>query len=46
MFWCLSPQVLDQLYFAGPKELYMFSIVTILTLDGFGRPSKTISVTP
>ena len=33
-------------YFAAPKELYKFSLVTILTLDGFGRPSKTISVTP
>ena len=29
-----------------PKELYKFSLVTMLTLDGFGRPSETISVTP
>ena len=46
VFWCLSLQVLDQWYFAGPKKLYKFSLVTILTLDGFGRPSETISVTP
>ena len=44
--WCLSPQVLDQYYFAAPKELNKFSLVTMLTLDGFGRPSETISVTP
>ena len=37
-----SPSV----YFAAPKELYKFSLVTMLTLDGFGRPSETISVTP
>ena len=41
---CLSPQVLDQKYFAAPKEVYKFSFVTMLTLDGFGRPSETISV--
>ena len=29
-----------------PKELYKFSLVTMLTLYGFGRPSETISVTP
>ena len=46
VLWCLSPHVLDQLYFAAPKELYKFSLVTMLTLDGFGRPSQTISVTP
>ena len=45
-FWCLSPQVLDQKYFAVPKELYKLSLVTLLTLDGFGRLSETISVTP
>ena len=44
--WCLSPQALDQKYFAAPKELYKFSLVTMLTLDGFGKPSGTISVTP
>ena len=38
--------VLDQYYFAAPKELNKFSLVTMLTLDGFGRPSETISVTP
>ena len=42
----VSPQVLDQHYFATPKELYKFSLVAMLTLDGFGRPSETISVTP
>ena len=42
----LNHQVLDQWYFAAPKELYKFSLVTMLTLDGFGRPSETISVTP
>ena len=46
VLWCLSPQVSDQLYFAAPKVLYKFSLVTMLTLDGFGRPSETISVTP
>ena len=46
VFWCLSPQVLEQKCFAAPKELYKFSLVTMLTLDGFGRPSETISVTP
>ena len=25
---------------------YKFSLVTMLTLDSFGRPSETISVTP
>ena len=29
-----------------PKELYKFSLVTMLTLDESGRPSETISVTP
>ena len=29
--------------FAAPKELYKFSLVIMLTLDGFGRPSETIS---
>ena len=47
--WNLSSplmlQVLDQNYFAAPKELYKFSLVTMLTLNGFGRPSETISVT-
>ena len=32
--------------FAAPKELNIFSLVTMLTLDGFGRQSETISVTP
>ena len=45
-FWCLGPQVLDQYYFAAPKEFYKFSLVTMVTLNGFGRPSETISVTP
>ena len=44
--WCLNHQVLDQKYFAAPKELNKFSLVTMLTLDGFGRQSETISVTP
>ena len=42
----LSPQVLDQKYFAVPKELCKFSLVTMLTLDAFGRPSESVSVTP
>ena len=46
VLWCLSPQVLDQQYFSALKELYKFSLVTMLTLDGFGRLSETISVTP
>ena len=46
VLWCLSHQVLDQKYFAAPKELNKFSLVTMLTLDGFGRQSETISVTP
>ena len=41
VLWCLSPQVLDQKNFAAPKELYKFSLVRMLTLDGFGRPSET-----
>ena len=28
-----------------PKNLIKFSLVTMLTLDGFGKKSKTISVT-
>ena len=35
ILWCLSTQVLDQKYFAAPKELLKFSLVTMLTLDGF-----------
>ena len=31
---------------AAPKGLYKFSLVKMLTLDVFGRPSETISVTP
>ena len=46
VLWCLSHQVLDQKCFAAPKELNKFSLVTMLTLDGFGRQSETISVTP
>ena len=42
----LSHQVLDQKYFAAPKKLNTFSLVTMLTLDGFSRQSETISVTP
>ena len=36
---------LRSLAFAAPKGLYKNSLVTMLTLDGFGRPSETISVT-
>ena len=43
---CLSHHVLDQKYCAAPKELNKFSLVTMLTLDGFGRQSESISVTP
>ena len=39
---CLSHQVLDKKYFAAPKELNKFSLVTMLTLEGFGRQSETI----
>ena len=46
VLWCLSHQVLDQKHFAAPKYLYKFSLVTMLTLDGFGRQSETVSVTP
>ena len=46
VLWCLSPQVLDQLHFAAPKELYKLSLVTMLTLESFGRPHEKISVTP
>ena len=28
------------------QDTNKFSLVTMLTLDGFGRPSETISVTP
>ena len=45
VLWCLSHQVLDQNYFAAPKELNTFSLVTMLTLDGFGRQSETICYT-
>ena len=45
VLWCLSPQALDQKCFSAPKERYKFSLVTMLTLDGFCRPSETISVT-
>ena len=41
-----SPQVSDQKYFAAPKKLNKFSLATILTLDGFGRQSETLSVSP
>ena len=30
VLWCLSPQVLDQLYLAAPKELYKFSVTLSL----------------
>ena len=40
---CLSPQVLDHKYFAAPKELYKFSLVTMLTLDVFVRLAETIN---
>ena len=46
ILWCLSHQVLYQKYFASPKELNKFSLVTMLTLGGFGRQSEAISVTP
>ena len=46
VLWCLIHQVFDQKYFAAPKELNKLSLVTMLTLDGFGRQSETISVTP
>ena len=42
----LSRQVLDQKYFATPKELNKFSLVTMLTLYCFGRQLETICVTP
>ena len=46
VLWCLSHLVLDQKYFAAPKELNKFSLVIMLNLGGFGRQSETISVTP
>ena len=42
----LKSSGLRSIDFAAPKELYKFSLVTMLTLDGFGRLSETISVTP
>ena len=41
----LKSSGLRSIFFVAPKELYKFSLVTMLTLDGFGRPSETISVT-
>ena len=40
VLWYLSPQVLDQKYFAAPKELNEFSLVTMLTLDGLADHLK------
>ena len=40
ILWCLSPQVLDQKYFAAPKELLKFSLVTIMTIDGLADSQK------
>ena len=33
-------QVLDQKYFAAPKELLKFSLVTIMTIDGLADSQK------
>ena len=42
----LKSSGLRSIVFAAPKQLYKFSLVTMLTTDGFGRPSEPIFVTP
>ena len=40
VLWCLSHQVLDQKYFAAPKKLNRFSLVTMLTPGGLADSQK------
>ena len=42
----LKSSGLRSIVFCCAQKLYKFSLVTMLTLDGFGRPSETFSVTP
>ena len=42
----LKSSGLRSIDFAAPIEYNTFYLVAMLTLDGFGRPSETVSITP